>query len=414
MDFLRRHAFFIVCTVAGAVGIALMVTGARAMPKVLEEMKKAEGIYRNVNSLQTRPVNMAVIDAAKRRIDSVRQDRDAVFSKARELYGYELLVPDVLPNGDSDKGREFEAKYREGMDQILSSLNYGAPATAADVSTWRERIEEEDLARKEYGLDPGTSLPLPTPVGPPQTPAGVLTAAGAQQDSAARAHMAAAQRIYCYANHFANVRHSQKSPGLDFWPAMKDTGTVDAPDLWDVWHAQLGYWIQKDVLEAIAALNNEAAETVRKQDEAPWVGNMPVKELISIRLSDGFVPREGEQVFGPQPGGFEEALPPSSPETVFTHSTSTGLFDVIQFSVKLIMDQRDILRLVDHMCKDSFHTLLRVSYVAVPPNRKAVGKIYGSEPTVNVLLDFETILLGEVFRPLMPPSVCEFYEIACP
>lgn len=414
MDFLRRHAFFMVCAAAGAVGIALMVTGARAMPKVLEEMKKAETIYRNVNSLQTRPVNRTDIDAAKRRIDLVERDRDAVLAKAEGLYGYEQLVPDALPDGDSDKRREFRVKYRAGMDELLTLLNYGAPATSTDLSDWQERIEEERTARKEYGLDPGAPLPVSAAAGPPLSPAGVLTAFGAQENPAARAHMAAAQRIYCYANHFDQLRPLQKSPGMDFWPEMKDTRTVDAPDPWDVWHAQLGYWIHKDVIEAIAALNNQAAETARKQDEAPWVGIMPVKELISIRISDGFIPRGGDQVFGPQPGGFEAALPPGTPETVFTHSTSTGLFDVIQFSVKLIMDQRDILRLVDRMCKDSFHTLLRVSYVAVPPNRKAVGKIYGSEPTVNVLLDFETILLGELFRPLFPPSVCEFYEITCP
>ncbi len=414
MDFLRRHAFFMVCAAAGAVGIALMVTGARAMPKVLEEMKKAETIYRNVNNLQNSPVNRAVIDAAKRRIDLVQQDRNAVFAKAKELYGYEQLVPDALPDGDSDQRREFRVKYRAGMDQLLSLLNYGAPATSADLSTWQERIEEEKTARKEYGLDAGASLPAPTAAGPAFTRAGVLTATGAQEDPTARAHMAAAQRIYCYANHFDQVRPRLKSPGLDFSPEMKDTGTVDAPDLWDVWHAQAGYWIQKDVVEAIAALNNQAAEAARKQGEAPWVGIMPVKELISIRISDGFILREGDRVFGPQPGGFEASLPPGTPETVFTHSASTGLADVIQFSVKLIMDQRDIPRLVDRVCRDSFHTLLRVSYVAVPPNRKAVGKIYGSEPTVNVLLDFETILLGELFRPLVPPSVCDFYGITCP
>jgi hypothetical protein len=43
-----------------------------------------------------------------------------------------------------------------------------------------------------------------------------------------------------------------------------------------------------------------------------------------------------------------------------------------------------------------------------------VEKIYGSEPVVNVVLDFEVVMLGEVFRELMPDSVCEDYEIACP
>jgi hypothetical protein len=33
---------------------------------------------------------------------------------------------------------------------------------------------------------------------------------------------------------------------------------------------------------------------------------------------------------------------------------------------------------------------------------------------VNVVLDFETIMLGEVFRPMMPQEVCDFFQITCP
>ena len=83
------------------------------------------------------------------------------------------------------------------------------------------------------------------------------------------------------------------------------------------------------------------------------------------------------------------------------------------------MDQRDIPRLINELTADSFHTLLRVAYQAVPVNRDMVGKIYGSEPAVIVVMDFETVMLGEVFRPLMPPVVCEAlaeegYGITCP
>ena len=141
---------------------------------------------------------------------------------------------------------------------------------------------------------------------------------------------------------------------------------------------------------------------------------MPVKEVISIRLSDGYIPAMGDAFVGPRPGEYTEALPPGTPETVFTQSGQSDMYDVIQFAVKLIMDQRDIPQFIDRMSKDSLHTLLRVSYKAVPVNRAMMNKIYGSEPAVNVIMDFETIMLGEVFRPLMPPSVCEEYGIPCP
>ena len=93
MDFLRRHVFYILCGVAGIGGIALGVVGIQGMPKVLDEMKKVEGVYASLSRLQSAPVNKARLDAEKRRIERAVADRDAVFQKARELYGYQPLVP---------------------------------------------------------------------------------------------------------------------------------------------------------------------------------------------------------------------------------------------------------------------------------------------------------------------------------
>ena len=109
----------------------------------------------------------------------------------------------------------------------------------------------------------------------------------------------------------------------------------------------------------------------------------------------------------------------SQAEKVFTGTTSNATFDVLQFSLKLVMDQRDIPHLIEKLTTNTFHTLLRVAYHAVPVNRDMVGKIYGPEPAVVVVMDFETVMLGEVFRPLMPRVVCERlveegYSIVCP
>ena len=221
--------------------------------------------------------------------------------------------------------------------------------------------------------------------------------------------------MYCYALHFNDENPPSRVMSLHFEPAMKDTGTVDAPELEDVWRAQVGYWVQKDVVDAIVAINNEAAEEARRKGENGWIGIMPVKEVISIRVMPDYVPPLGEgETYAPAaPGGYEEALSPGTAESVFTGTAPSASYEVVQSTVKLVMDQRDIPRLVDSICKNSFHTLLGVSYEAVPPNRKMVGKIYGSEPTVNVVMDFETVMLGEVFRRLMPQVVIEYYDIRC-
>jgi hypothetical protein len=299
------------------------------------------------------------------------------------------------------------------MEELLQSLHCGRPAGRVDYLEYQEVIATEEAEAQLVG--PGGGSTAPGAAGPPQTPAGVLTKAGARKDARARASLAVAQKIQMYALHWRDEFLPDLVSSLDVSADMRDQTTAEPPFLDYVWWAQLGYWIQKDVVGAIAAINDARAAQLREDGQHPWVGNMPVKELISIRLGSGFVPADAEEeVFGAPPGGYTDALPPGNPETVFTRSGQSDAYDVIQYSVKLIMDPREIPALVHRVSKDSFHTLLRVSYEAAPVNRSMVGKIYGSGPVVNVVMDFEMILLGDVFRPLMPDYVCETFDIDCP
>ncbi len=415
MESLRRHAFLIICSVVGLAGVGLAVTGLKAMPGVVQEMDKAASLYQELGNLQSRPVNQDSIDAQSERIERIRSDHQSVITKARAMYGYEPLVPGVFPNGDTTAKFAFLRRYNVVMLELMDSLTWGGLPTEPDINMMRERIEDEQARARPLGLDRGVTASEPVFVGDEHTPAGVLTKAGARTDADARASMAAARQIHCYATPY-DTKKVNAVPSLYFHPYMEDTGTLDAPEMEDIWWAQVTHWIQQDVVEAIVAVNDEAAGQIQGRNE-DWVGVMPVKEIVSIRLAEDYILPDDAQFVGAAPEGFLEALPPGTPNTVFTKSVSDPSYEVMQFTLKLIMDQRDIPRLVDRICKGTFHTLLRVAYRAVPPNREMVGKIYGEEPTVMVVMDFETIMLGTVFRPLMPSEICESerYEyITCP
>ncbi len=410
MDALRQHLFLILCGVGCVGGIALGVTGWRAMPKVMAEMESAAAVYKSLDSLQSKPVNQSAIDAENERIAVIKEDFAGVLGRAKQLYSYEPLVGGVFPNGPPLTRIRFREKYAEAMPRLFASLKAGAPPSAAQIKAMQERRENERAAAALGGPDlqsgySGGETSL-------RSAADVLTAAGVREDPLARAAIANARSFYCYAVNFPDERPPLTVASLSFYDAMKEAGPVEAPAPVDAWRAQVEYWIQKDIVEAVVAVNEEAAEAAKSAGGEAWVGTMAVKEVISIRFSD-YVPREGELYAVAPVGGFTAALPPGTGASVFTGSTCNDSNEVIQYSVKLIMDQRDITRFVDLLCDNSFHTLVRAAYEAMPPNRDLRGKIYGSEPTVNVILDFETVMLGDVFRPLMPPEVCEQYEIPC-
>jgi hypothetical protein len=400
--------------VASLIGIALAVTGLGAMPKVVEEMKQAEKLYRDLDLLQRSPVSRASIEAETERIEQVVADNERVISRAAVLYGYQPLVEDVFPEGDTDARFRFLRRYNTAMLGLMDSLRWGSLPTESEIGHMSERIDEEHFRSLERGLDRGAVGSEQRPTGDRFTSAGVLTKVGARTDAEARASMASAQQIYCYAVTFSGAK-SHEIPSLYFHPYMEDTGTLEPPTMEDCWWAQIGYWIQKDVVDAIVAVNDAAAAAAKERGEDRWIGIMPVKDVISIRLSDEYVVADEEDYVGATAGGYGEALPSATANTVFTKSVTSPAYEVIQFTVKLVMDQRDIPRLVDRICRNRFHTLLRIGYEAVPANRQMRGKIYGSDPTVNVVLDFETIMLGDVFRRLMPTVICDNYEeIDCP
>lgn len=436
MDFIKRNLFIILCAVAAIVGIVLGVTGLQAMPKVVAEMKSAESVYNSLQGLESKPINERVIEAEQKRIDTVLEDRAKVLQKAEELYpGYiksctgegvdrvctpNSIVDDVFPEGSPVKRLDFRNAYRQAMNDLFTLINGGGPSTSVEQGLMQRKIEDEKVEFAKYGsTDQAAAADF---TGETKNAAGALTRAGVRQDAKVRADIQAAQRIYCYVTPFipAKERKAETQPSLEYEDSMEDTSSADAPTLEDVWRAQVGYWIQRDIIQAIADVNSAAVEENKAGGRDSWVGTLPVKDLISIRLGpDFYVPPEGSLYPLPEPGGYTSAVPAGTAETVFTKTASGPNYEVLQVSVKLVMDQRDILKLARRVSqgagdKGSFYTLVRAAYKEVPPNLGLSGKIYGSEPAVNVILDFEFVMVGGIFRPWMPAEVCEKFAITCP
>jgi hypothetical protein len=428
MDFVKRNMFFILCAVGAIAGIALGVTGLQAMPKVVTTMKDAGTIYANLEGLQSKPINEKTIETEKERIETVKADRAKILDKARGYYpdyfkdgtgtGAEgacklnTLVDGVLPEGSSDQRVKFRAAYQQAMKDLIGKLSGGGPSSTVEQDLMRRKIEDE---KAELANDSTLAAEF---TGETRNAAGGHTRAGVRQDARVRADQQAAQRISCYVTGSIpeKERKAEYQPTFQFEVAMENIDSAEAPADEEVWRAQVGYWIQRDVVEAIADINNAAAEQLMATGQERWVGNMPVKDVISIRLSpDFYVPPEGQLYPPPEPGGYAPAVPTGTAETVFTKTASGPYYEVVQLSVKLVMDQRDILKLVERISSRRFYTLLRAAYKEVPPNLALNGKIYGSEPAVNVVLDFEFVMLGGLFRECMPTAVCEkFAWITCP
>jgi len=69
------------------------------------------------------------------------------------------------------------------------------------------------------------------------------------------------------------------------------------------------------------------------------------------------------------------------------------------------MDQRDVLRLVDRVTQENLMCCTRIMTAAPTSDEEPAGYLYGPEPAVHVLIEFEAYFFRDIYEPLMPSSV---------
>jgi len=418
MDMFQRHLFLIVCGVVAAASVALGVLGMNSMSKVTDGMQEAAGLADQLSRLASgaAPVNRRSLEAQQTRLEQLRRNYSEVVAWAREHNRHEQLLPDVFPAPTRDQKLDFRRAYQQRLRDLLQSLSAGSGASEQDVADAQVEITEEQKLATPFGVDaPPKGAPSGTSseaAAPPETkyPSGLLTDYGARNLARARANIAKAHQFRCYA--LPGALEEMKLEGI-------------TPSERHMWDAQLSLWVQEPVVAALARVNERAAAEIKSAGGMVWVGVMPVKELISIRSS--YYVFEADAPKAPaRPGSEGYAYPPESAAEVFTHTSTNDLYDVVQFSVKLVADARKVPEIIDAICRNSldpsckddlsakcpgnFNTLLRVAYVDLSKDPGAwamTDRVYGPAPTVQVVMDFETIFLGELYRPLLPASVRE-------
>jgi hypothetical protein len=402
MDLIKRHVFLIICGVVGLAGIVLAFMGVTAMADVKEEMDKAAQVANQIPGYQSNPVNWKSIEAEDERIKLINEQYQQVLDWAKSLNPPEQLVEDCFPTPERDQRTAFRDAYAAKRLALYRMLTPGTVASTQDVADMKEQIEEEAKANRASGLEPAPGLPgeQEKDKTPKTFPSGVPTDEGAAQMAEVRANIKKARQIYCYATPEA----------IEEIKEIED-GTITLPEPIDMWYAQLSIWVTEPVIEALASVNNAAAAEITADGGDPWVGLLPIKEVISVRSSANYILPAATGRTGSPPGGPDIAFPIASPDQVFTHTASNDLYEVIHFAVKMVVDAREIPTIIDAICEDKLTTVLRVAYEDVsfgtPELWKMSDRIYGSGPTVSVVMDFETILLGDLYRPLMLDSVLE-------
>lgn len=410
MGFLKKNLFWILCGAGAVAGLGLMFWGMARSAAVKAEMEQVQGIQRRLEGFQRSPANTEAVDAERERIDKVMAYHREVLGHFDTHNRREPLLADLLPDPPPDRSTdlryEFQRMYRSAMNALLDQLKASTPPTPEDVENTADFLRKKELestpldgagARaaapaQPAGLRPpgvGTAAePLPEPKGPESAPErwkALEERAKVMPDMLAS--IGRARQIRCYADPLRSFTLHPIYQGKELAPSMQE-----------VWLAQLWYWIQKDIVNALARVNDEAAAGLQ---ETAWVGNMPIKDIVGIRISN-YIVDQGDKA---QPRAQEPGAPPSAPGQTFTGQASTALYDVLNVSLQIVIDIRDLQKILHALCDETYYVPLNVNYEAVPPDDQFDDKVYGPEPIARVTIDLQTYLCYKSFVPLMPQVV---------
>jgi hypothetical protein len=201
-------------------------------------------------------------------------------------------------------------------------------------------------------------------------------------------------------------------------PDISSGGMAQAVTPEKVWLAQLGLWVQEDVVDAIVDLNKDSAK----------VADSTVKQLVRIDISpdrDIYVMPSAATPAG------SPAAPPQLGQTASPVATNSatdplpkdfsvsptgrvcnGVFDVVQFTVTLNVQATDVNKVIQGLERNRLLTVYQSDLQAVNSvGLEQDGYYFGPHPMVTLTLKCEELFLRSWTRPLMPPGIKQYLNV---
>ncbi len=403
MAFLKSHWIVIVLVLVALASIGGMVFAHMAGGAIVQRMQSVDGLVTKVKGLQRSAVNREVIEARKAEIKERNLVLDGTMKAAlamQRLNPYELLdsgagldaeaplrkpIQDhVLPEPkNSAMALKFKQTYTEAHAKLAGKLHAGTGPTSEKISEESEKINRLKMNKgdDDEGSDEPWTIDQPRrqdPDGPRQKRdrGQILRDCG---DAVAAEK--AAHGVYMYLDENAIGRH--------LLVEAREAPTAEA-----IWQAQMGLWIQQDLITAIANTNNDRARQLQKESRSSWVGNMPVKRLKNLAI-DGALGNGGE-LGGPVGGSFAAS---------FTGLKNTDKMFIVPVQLDVVVEEESAMAFMDKLCGIGFYTPTRVNYLHVQSDPFQKKYIYGNSPVVRMIIDLEGYYFRKVFEDWIPKDL---------
>jgi hypothetical protein len=343
----------------------------------------------NPEPLQVFPTQ-PVIDAGTAASEQVSQQAQNMLQRAVTTNQHMPLLPDELPKPTDAIRYLFAKQYAlETTDYAhwQGILDSTAPPTSAEIQAEKDKLQEE-INKARLAYDPQNN-PTPDSVAEAKNEYDLESA---QVQPSMELERAQQHRIYLLPN----------SLPVDI--TIKD-GTFPTPD--KICDAQIVMWILDDVTQAIAKANDLYS------DPAP-PGGAPQHDILhaAVKSIEGIdPPTPALAQTGVDPTAGVSGPTPKVPTVSPTGRVCNGLYDVLRFKIKLVVDAAKVTQVLRQLEVGQFITVLNVQInevvdpaVAASASSLTGGFRYGDKPVVRVEFDCEELLMRKWTDNILPDS----------
>ncbi len=409
-QFVKSNLALVICGTLAVVSIVLIGLGM-FLPEAQANLAADKSAFDGLQSVAGKPANERVVEELRRKQNDIRKNVQNFLAAAAKSTPRTLLHPDAFPE---PKEQMDASEFKDNCDrkrlELLRLLNSKDEPDASDIDDYREQmLKAKQREMLQEGGTPSEGLIMPGMGNNPANPSGMGPEPGrvtnmlgstsvmpenvtpeewVKQDFHAGASVKRAHEVYCYAN--------QQS--LDPRSLIPVTDKYPIPEV--MWEAQLSMWIQEDILQVLARINNDVAAQL--PEEQRWVAHLPVKHLLYVAAGNYLSRLLADAPLGvggsrSSVGDASNILDPSPPPSTasFTKRAVGETLDVVPVAVGLVIDSNYLLRLLDEISKSGFYTTLNVSYEAVAYDPTLHGYIYGPAPVIRVRLELEHCILRD-------------------
>lgn len=379
-------------------------------------------------------VNNAAVQALDKLNRSISKEYDGIVQTVQRVNhsGHEILMPGLLPAPARAQRTTVKQRYRDALQAMLKSsynpspsepvsLLAGLPPDMASVNATIQAAEKEFMAGQ---LSAGGAKDL--------SPKDRQRLRELQLRKVMELFQERAQSLQLY----AQTEVGAGDFPLDYKAIRGPQDPAEASD-GELWEGQIGFWIQQDIIKAIATANGLS-------DVSANVINAPVKRLIQIWVVPGSVGADSEgglkvrapalSASGNSSSGFGAPImsatgqqgqafqppavaDPSSKLPDDFHRSPTGrvangLYDVRHVWVSVVVDSQQLPKLIQALSQVNFMSVLQMDLRDVDEyDALREGYFYGVRDAVRADMLIETVWFRDWLLNLMPTAVLERYGL---